>query len=46
MLTNPGEKGDGPGLRPAHWALWDAGTRSQIRVAKTLEKAVMQTHLV
>lgn len=38
MLTNPGEKQDGPGLSPTHWVLWDSGTRSQIQFAKIPQK--------
>lgn len=45
MLTNPGEKGDGPRLSPAHWALWDSGIRSQVQVAKTPQKVVTQARL-
>lgn len=45
QLTDPGEKGNDPGLSPTHWAPWDTGTSSQTQFAKTPQKILTQIHL-
>lgn len=43
LTTNPGEKGDDPGLSPTDWALWDMGQVLRLSLPRHPKKVMEHT---